>query len=87
MDSTNETLYREILEFTPLEFETPRYTLAMAREERIRIYSVGVWNLDPEVEKQYLQIRIYSVGVWNFQTMASFLIWNKIRIYSVGVWN
>ena len=34
-----------ILEFTPLEFETEAYQVLSDEQKRIRIYSVGVWNI------------------------------------------
>ena len=34
-----------LLEFTPLEFETKKRKISMSFRRGIRIYSVGVWNL------------------------------------------
>ena len=55
-----------LLEFTPLEFETGVYSSAILADEEIRIYSVGVWNVNVTTKiSSGLHIRIYSVGVWN----------------------
>ena len=54
-----------MLKFTPLEFETFPAG-ARAGLLKVKIYSVGVWNLFGVLEiLQMLYVKIYSVGVWN----------------------
>ena len=55
----------------------------------IRIYSVGVWNLEftGQYDNESNEIRIYSVGVWNARFLDRVVPQKSIRIYSVGVWN
>ena len=54
------------LKFTPLEFETSQCIALAPQEAKVKIYSVGVWNIwqgGALLRARY--VKIYSVGVWN----------------------
>ena len=55
-----------LLKFTPLEFETKRHCYISKALQRVKIYSVGVWNVFIFCFLfLFFGVKIYSVGVWN----------------------
>ena len=49
-----------------MEFETVNQLLGVILRPTVKIYSVGIWNLElSTLKNEDIAVKIYSVGIWN----------------------
>ena len=71
-----------------MEFETVNQLLGVILRPTVKIYSVGIWNLElSTLKNEDIAVKIYSVGIWNDVFMMRDIFSLIVKIYSVGIWN